>query len=490
MSSIVAVIKSIIGQVFAVSIDGLKRQVFEGDQLFAGEQLLTDAGGSATMQLASGEVVQLGASATWQAGNPQAEAEADDDDEPVSELEQALAEGFDPTTGLEETAAGAAAGGGTGGAAGGGHSFVILDATGQQLDPTIGFATAGLDIAGAPEVLETATDAPDLAATATPPATDTTPPVISISLDPITADNTLNRQELAGDFLTITGSVGGEAKVGDRVTLDVGGSLYTGSVIQRPDGSLGFDINVGTGDLRAADSITATLTSTDAAGNSASASTVRDYAVDTSANLTVSLNEVNSDNVANAPISGTSDVGAGRTVTLVISDNDPATADITLTAITDTAGNYSATADLSGLADGSLSVSASVTDAAGNQANATDGAVLDALAPSVTIADISTTSDSTPTFSGTYANTSGNLTLNVNGTDYSVTPNGDGTWSFTLPDSAALADGNYIATISGSDAQGNDASANDPFTVADGVVAVDDSFNVNEDGSVSLDLLG
>ncbi|WP_160490284.1 retention module-containing protein, partial [Pseudomonas sp. R-28-1W-6] len=480
MSSIVAIIKSIIGQVFAVSIDGLKRQVFEGDQLFAGEQLLTDAGGSATLQLADGEVVQLGASATWQAGNPQ--AQTGNDEEPVSELEQALAEGFDPTTGLEETAAGAAAGGGTGGAAGGGHSFVILDATGQQLDPTIGFATAGLGIAGAAETLETATDALDLASTDAAPAADTTPPVISIGIDPITADNTLNRQELADDFLSITGSVGGEAKVGDRVTLDVGGNLYDGNVIQRPDGSLGFEINVGTGDLRAADSITATLTSTDAAGNSATASAARDYTVDTSANLTVSLDNVNSDNVANAPIAGTSDVGAGRTVTLVITDANGDTVEVT--AITDAAGNYSTTADLSGLADGNLNVSASVTDAAGNQANATDGAVLDALAPSVSIADITTTGDSTPTFSGTHANTTGNLTLNVNGSDYSVTPNGDGTWSFTLPDSAALADGNYIATISGSDGQGNDASANDPFTVADAVVANDDSFSVNEDGSV------
>ncbi|HLA31352.1 MAG TPA: retention module-containing protein, partial [Pseudomonas sp.] len=314
MSTIVAIVKSLVGQVFAVSIDGLKRQIFEGERVLQGEQVLTALGGEVTLQLANGELVDIASSSNWQAGNPEA---AEADQAPAAGLEQALAAGFDPTTDLEAPAAGPGTGGGTGGATGGGHSFVILDATGQQLDPTIGFATAGLDIAGAPETLETATDAPDLASTDATQAADTTPPVISISLDPISADNTLNRQELAGDFLSISGSVGGEAKVGDSVTLDVGGNLYSGNVIQRPDGSLGFEINVGTGDLRAADSITATLTSTDAAGNSATASAARDYAVDTSANLTVSLADLNSANVANAPISGTSDVGAGRTVTLV-----------------------------------------------------------------------------------------------------------------------------------------------------------------------------
>ncbi|MBD9485611.1 RTX toxin, partial [Pseudomonas sp. PDM14] len=70
---------------------------------------------------------------------------------------------------------------------------------------------------------------------------------------------------------------------------------------------------------------------------------------------------------------------------------------------------------------------------------------------------ITTTADNTPTFSGTSSNTSGNLTLTVNGSDYTVTPNADGTWSFTLPTNAALADGDYTATIKGSDAQGNEA---------------------------------
>ncbi|WP_429163209.1 hypothetical protein, partial [Aeromonas media] len=74
--------------------------------------------------------------------------------------------------------------------------------------------------------------------------------------------------------------------------------------------------------------------------------------LDTTAHITVSLDDVNAANVADAPISGSSDVGANRTVTLVITD---ANGDkVTVTAVTDADGNYRTTADLSGLADGNL----------------------------------------------------------------------------------------------------------------------------------------
>ncbi|MFQ2219279.1 Ig-like domain-containing protein, partial [Aeromonas enteropelogenes] len=112
---------------------------------------------------------------------------------------------------------------------------------------------------------------------------------------------------------------------------------------------------------------------TDAAGNPASA-TDDTTLLDTTAHITVSLDDVNAGNVANAPISGTSDVGPNRTVTLVISD---ANGDkVTVTAVTDSDGNYNTRADLSGLADGNLTVVASVTDAAGNPASATDDTTL------------------------------------------------------------------------------------------------------------------
>ncbi|WP_324731457.1 Calx-beta domain-containing protein [Pseudomonas paeninsulae] len=147
MSNFVAVIKSLVGQVFVVSLDGLKRQVFEGERMFQGDQVVTASGGSATLELANGDVIDIAANGNWQAGGNQASESAQAAPEPASELEQAIAAGFDPTADLEPTAAGPGAAGGAGGAAGGGHSFVMLDETGQQLDPTVGFETQGLAFA-------------------------------------------------------------------------------------------------------------------------------------------------------------------------------------------------------------------------------------------------------------------------------------------------------------------------------------------------------
>ncbi|QTN44676.1 retention module-containing protein [Ectopseudomonas mendocina] len=139
MSNIAAIVKSLVGQVFAVSVDGFKRQIFEGDRLMQGEQVLTSLGGEVVLQLSNGETVALAGNSSWQAEAPAEDTTARTDR--PSELEQALAAGFDPTTDLEATAAGPGAGGAGGGAAGGGHSFVMLDETAQRLDPTIGFPT-------------------------------------------------------------------------------------------------------------------------------------------------------------------------------------------------------------------------------------------------------------------------------------------------------------------------------------------------------------
>ncbi|SDH93050.1 surface adhesion protein, partial [Pseudomonas benzenivorans] len=147
MSNFVAIVKSLVGQVFAVSLEGFKRPVFEGERLLQGEQILTELGGSVTLQLANDQLIEVGQNSNWQADRDETAEHPQADEEPTSELEQAIAAGFDPTAELEPTAAGPGATGGTGGAAGGGHSFVLLDETAGQLDPTLGFATQGLDSA-------------------------------------------------------------------------------------------------------------------------------------------------------------------------------------------------------------------------------------------------------------------------------------------------------------------------------------------------------
>ncbi|WP_192563029.1 immunoglobulin-like domain-containing protein [Pseudomonas gozinkensis] len=151
MSSVVAIVKSIVGQVFVVSPEGVRRVLVEGDRLFAGDQVDTGVSGAVSLELADGRTIDLGRDTQWSADTPDSStdlAEATAQAAPsVEELQQAIAAGVDPTTALEATAAGPTAAG-TGGAAGGGHSFVMLDATAGRVDPTIGFPTAGIGAAG------------------------------------------------------------------------------------------------------------------------------------------------------------------------------------------------------------------------------------------------------------------------------------------------------------------------------------------------------
>ncbi|QKV61654.1 LapA family giant adhesin [Pseudomonas sp. 43A] len=151
MSSVVAIVKSIVGQVFVVSPEGVRRVLVEGDRLFVGDQIDTGLSGAVSLELADGRTLDLGRETQWSATAPDSStdlAEATAQAAPsVAELQQAIAAGVDPTTALDATAAGPSAAG-TGGAAGGGHSFVMLDATAGRVDPTIGFPTAGINAAG------------------------------------------------------------------------------------------------------------------------------------------------------------------------------------------------------------------------------------------------------------------------------------------------------------------------------------------------------
>ncbi|WP_369959742.1 retention module-containing protein [Pseudomonas benzenivorans] len=219
MSNFVAIIKSIVGQVFATSLDGLKRQVFEGERLFQGEQLITALGSSVTVQLANGDQVDIGESSQWPAGHSEAPEQEQADNEPTSELEQAIAAGFDPTTELDPTAAGpGSATGGAGGAPGGGHSFVMLDETAERLDPTVGFETQGLGFSSERTDEETGTNLEQNGFSISVPPTVTIPDTDG-ALN--TTDSTLPETAgaTAGSF-----TIGAEAGI---ASLTVGGTTLT-----------------------------------------------------------------------------------------------------------------------------------------------------------------------------------------------------------------------------------------------------------------------
>ncbi|AEF23225.1 Ig-like domain-containing protein [Pseudomonas fulva] len=471
MSNFAAVIKSLIGQVFVTSVDGVRRQVFEGDRIFAGEQVTTADGGSVTLEMANGETVKLGANASWQAGNPDAQEVADSASQaPVSEFEQALAAGMDPTVDLDPTAAGPGAGGG-GGSAGGGHSAVMLSETAQRVDPTIGFQTTGLGTPGFnliednnPAIFATA-DAADTGTT-TP---DTTAPVVTIGINPITGDDILNSAELGAATVTITGTVGGEAKVGDAITLNLGGNVYNGTVIALGNGALGFSIPVSSADLGSFNSISATVSSSDAAGNVGTATASRPYTVDTTAPvITVDAPAITNDTTPT--IVGTTDAPVGSTVTLTITQG---TTVLTTTATVVAGGTYSADVP-AGLVEGPYSVDAKVTDAAGNIGSATDTGAIDTTAPVPTISldanitpdDVINSTEATQQIpvTGTVggdAKVGDTVTLTVNGKNFTGQVQADKTFSINVPGADLVADaGKTInASISTTDAAGNLGSA-------------------------------
>ena len=104
MSSVVAIVKSIVGQVFVISPEGVRRVLVEGDRLFAGDQVDTGLSGAVSLELADGRTLDLGRETQWSADTPdssldlaQATAQAAPS---VAELQQAIAAGADPSGGL------------------------------------------------------------------------------------------------------------------------------------------------------------------------------------------------------------------------------------------------------------------------------------------------------------------------------------------------------------------------------------------------------
>ena len=120
---------------------------------------------------------------------------------------------------------------------------------------------------------------------------DTTPPVATIQLDDaVTSDNIINAQE-SGEAITISGSVGGDVRAGDTVTLTVNGVQSQG-VVESVEGALRFSAEVQGSDLVADGDLTidAAITTTDDAGNISEVATdVQTYTVDLEAFATITV---------------------------------------------------------------------------------------------------------------------------------------------------------------------------------------------------------
>ncbi|WP_404835421.1 Ig-like domain-containing protein [Aeromonas media] len=369
----------------------------------------------------------------------------------------------------------------------------------------------------------TSTDAAGNSATATDSegyGVDTQAPVdLAIALDAnITADDVINAAE-AGQQIPVSGTVSGEFKAGDTVTLTVNGKPFTGPV----DADGRFTILVAGSDL-AADgdkTIEASVTSTDAAGNSATATDQEGYGVDTQApvDLAIKLDgDITADDVINAteagqqiPVSGTvsGEFKAGDTVTLTV-NGKPFTGPV------DADGRFTilvAGSDLAADGDKTIDASVTSTDAAGNSATATDqeGYGVDTQAPvdlaikldgDITADDVINAAEAgqqipvSGTVSGEFK-AGDTVTLTVNNTEYSGKVAADGRFTILVAGSDLAADGDKTidASVTSTDAAGNSATATDsegygvdtqaPVDLAiklDGDITADDVINATEAG--------
>ncbi|EJL6626584.1 Ig-like domain-containing protein, partial [Vibrio cholerae] len=218
---------------------------------------------------------------------------------------------------------------------------------------------------------------------------DTVAPELGIDLDPIVVggDNTVNKAE-ADDkaSVTLSGTVSGDAKVGDTITLTLGDkSTLTTQVVDLGGGKLGFSTSTTADKLVGGSSIKAEITVTDAAGNSTTATDSEDYIVDTVApELGIDLdpivvgddntvNKAEVDDKASVPLSGTvrGDAKVGDTITLTLGDGSKLETKVVDLGNGQLGFSTSTTADKL-VGGSSIKAETTVTDAAGNSTTKSD----------------------------------------------------------------------------------------------------------------------
>ncbi|ELM6611045.1 Ig-like domain-containing protein, partial [Vibrio cholerae] len=218
---------------------------------------------------------------------------------------------------------------------------------------------------------------------------DTVAPELGIDLDPIVVgdDNTVNKAE-ADDkaSVTLSGTVSGDAKVGDTITLTLGDkSTLTTQVVDLGGGKLGFSTSITADKLVGGSSIKAEITVTDAAGNSTTKSDSEDYIVDTVApELGIDLdpivvggdntvNKAEADDKASVTLSGTvrGDAKVCDDITLTLGDDSKLETKVVDLGNGQLGFSTSTTADKL-VGGSSIKAEITVTDAAGNSTTATD----------------------------------------------------------------------------------------------------------------------
>ncbi len=459
MNGVIGVIKFVIGQVFIVALDGSQRLLVAGDRVYSGEEVVTGANGAVSITLPDGKTLDLGRDSRWSdVSNASSQSSAD-----VAAIQDAIAQGADPTQVLEATAAGNDSTGDAGDG-GGGHfnPAVVLNLTAEVVTTPIGYDTAGLSFTDRASSVLDGVDSSTLL-TAAADTTDTTPPSVTLVIN---SDGIISfvftKPPVGFDLTDITvtnGSVTNLVQDPNDLTRWTAtltpAANFEGEVrVSIPDGSY-----------------------TDAAGIPGTGGSEA-VTVDTLPPVaSITIDDVTSDNVINAAESGQTiavtgnvdnDVKTGDTVTVKVGTETYQT-----TVATDK--TWSVNVPGSVLAANS-DVSATVTtrDTAGNvtTANTTHAYGVDTVAPTASITIDNVTSDNvinaaesgqTITVTGKVDNdvkTGDTVTVKVGTETYQTTVATDKTWSVNVPGSVLAANGEVSATVTTRDPAGNVTTAN------------------------------
>nr|WP_312026939.1 Ig-like domain-containing protein [Enterobacillus tribolii] len=318
---------------------------------------------------------------------------------------------------------------------------------------------------------------------------------VALTIDAIAVDDIINAAE-AGQPLVLSGTAS-DLPENTVVTVTLNGKTYSATVTD----SGTWTLTVDQADVAAlADgNYTVTASAIDAAGNHANAS--HNVTVDTTA-PTLTINDMAHGNVLNGTtagealvISGSTSAQAGQVVTVALGDN-------TYSATVSADGTWTLTvppADLALLNDGDLTVTASVTDKAGNPVQADHGLTLDTRAPTLSINTIagddvvnSTEQQAGQIISGrTDAEPGQTVIVTFNDRTYSATVDSNGDWQVSVPakDFLGAADGQYSVSATVTDKAGNSVTTDKPITLNGEVptividtIAGDDVINAAEHG--------
>ncbi|MFV1465403.1 MULTISPECIES: Ig-like domain-containing protein [unclassified Phaeobacter] len=287
---------------------------------------------------------------------------------------------------------------------------------------------------------------------------------VSIDANQAGGDNIVNAAE-AQAGVTLTGN----AEPGSVVSVTVAGVTRSATVASNGNWSALFE----PGALAAGEYNTSvTVSATDAAGNTASASSA--LRVDTVAGtVTLSPDPIEIDDVINAveradgvEISGTATPGLTVTVGLGTASRQ---------VVADANGDWATTFPAAQIPTGTrnLPITASIIDDAGNTASVSDSVALDTLVTPLTVQPNQTSDDivnkaeqqAGVTFSGT-VEAGSTVVINVEGKEQTATVDALGNWTATLDD-ATLPDGDrtVTASITATDAAGNERSITEQFDI-------------------------